>query len=209
MLFGREKRGPCGSTVPIKGERCQANHGGCWPGSEPRPSGSGFLRSHRLTLFVQDVMHFLFEAGVGPQIESAAVSRSASTIGRVESSGVEGAAGVGFEIVEEAWPLCGAGTSLVRGSRDGIIPPSSGLVWPKGLSRWRTSCPKCSGAKPRSPTPARRSTLAFMCQQPTMKRYAASTRLYVLDFTGDPRIAADLGKQHRYNAACCASLKAE
>ena len=68
--------------------------------------------------------------------------------------------------------------------------------------------PELSRAKPRQSNPGEALTLAFMCQQPSMKRFAASARLYALGFTGDPRFAADLGKQHRYNAACSASLAA-
>jgi serine/threonine-protein kinase len=51
-------------------------------------------------------------------------------------------------------------------------------------------------------------TLAQMCQQPFKKRYAASARLYADAFAAEPKLAADLDQQHRYNAACSAALAA-
>jgi serine/threonine-protein kinase len=50
--------------------------------------------------------------------------------------------------------------------------------------------------------------LAEMCRQPYQKRYAASARLYADAFGAEPRLAADLNAQHRYNAACSAALAA-
>jgi tetratricopeptide (TPR) repeat protein len=50
--------------------------------------------------------------------------------------------------------------------------------------------------------------LASMCQQPYKKRYAASARLYAEAFVLEPKLAADLNKQHRYHAACSAALAA-
>jgi hypothetical protein len=44
--------------------------------------------------------------------------------------------------------------------------------------------------------------LAGMCQQPYQNRYAASARLYAYAFATEPKLAADLNSQHRYNAAC-------
>jgi hypothetical protein len=50
--------------------------------------------------------------------------------------------------------------------------------------------------------------LAWLCQQPYKKRDAASARLYADAFTVEPKLAADLNRQHRYNAACSAALAA-
>jgi tetratricopeptide (TPR) repeat protein len=50
--------------------------------------------------------------------------------------------------------------------------------------------------------------LAQMCQNPYQKRYVASARLYGEAFSKDPKLAADLKQQHRYNAACSAALAA-
>jgi superkiller protein 3 len=52
------------------------------------------------------------------------------------------------------------------------------------------------------------ASLASMCQQPYQKRYAASARLYADAFAAEPKLAADLRQQHRYNAACSAALAA-
>jgi serine/threonine-protein kinase len=51
-------------------------------------------------------------------------------------------------------------------------------------------------------------SFAQMCQQPYKKRYAASARLYADAFGTDPKLAADLKQQHRFNAACSAALAA-
>jgi tetratricopeptide (TPR) repeat protein len=49
-------------------------------------------------------------------------------------------------------------------------------------------------------------TLAQMCQ--LQKRPAAAARLYADAFTTQPRLAADLDRQHRDDAACSAALAA-
>jgi serine/threonine-protein kinase len=54
--------------------------------------------------------------------------------------------------------------------------------------------------------PGEAVTLAMMCQQPYQKRYAASARLYSDAFAAEPKLAADLNQQQRYNAACSAAL---
>jgi serine/threonine protein kinase/tetratricopeptide (TPR) repeat protein len=50
-------------------------------------------------------------------------------------------------------------------------------------------------------------TLARMCQQ-NKKWYVAVARLYADALAAEPKLAADLGQQHRYNAACSAALAA-
>src|SRR5581483_10643980 len=50
--------------------------------------------------------------------------------------------------------------------------------------------------------------LASLCQQPFKKRFASSARLYAEAFTAEPKLAADLGRQHRYQAAGSAALAA-
>jgi eukaryotic-like serine/threonine-protein kinase len=49
--------------------------------------------------------------------------------------------------------------------------------------------------------------IAWMCQQPYQKRYAASARLYA-DAFAEPKLATNLNQQHRYNAARSAALAA-
>jgi tetratricopeptide (TPR) repeat protein len=56
--------------------------------------------------------------------------------------------------------------------------------------------------------PGEAVTLAGMCQRPYKKRYAASARLYADAFAAEPKLAAELNGQHRYNAACSAALAA-
>jgi serine/threonine-protein kinase len=51
-----------------------------------------------------------------------------------------------------------------------------------------------------------RLALARLCQEPLKKLYAASVRFYREAFAHDAKLADDLQKQHRYNAACAAAL---
>jgi serine/threonine-protein kinase len=55
--------------------------------------------------------------------------------------------------------------------------------------------------------PSESVALAEMCQQ-HKKRYAASARFYADSFAAEPKLAAYLNPQHRYNAACSAALAA-
>jgi serine/threonine-protein kinase len=55
---------------------------------------------------------------------------------------------------------------------------------------------------------AERLALADLCQAPYKRLHAAATRFYTDAFAADPRLAADLQHQHRYNAACSAALTA-
>jgi len=55
---------------------------------------------------------------------------------------------------------------------------------------------------------AERLDLAVVCATPPKKLYAAAARFYAGAFAADPKLAADLQQQHRYNAACSAALAA-
>jgi serine/threonine-protein kinase len=55
--------------------------------------------------------------------------------------------------------------------------------------------------------PGEAITLAHMCQQ-YKKRYIAAIRLYADAFAVEPKLAADLNTQYRYDAACSAALAA-
>jgi tetratricopeptide (TPR) repeat protein len=57
-------------------------------------------------------------------------------------------------------------------------------------------------AKPRNA--AESLQLAWLCQTPQQQRYAAAARFYADAFASQPKLANDLGKQHRYLAACAA-----
>ena len=59
-----------------------------------------------------------------------------------------------------------------------------------------------------SPTnPGEALTLAQMCQE-HKKRHVAAARLFADAFAAEPKLAADLNQQYRYNAACSAALAA-
>jgi serine/threonine-protein kinase len=53
---------------------------------------------------------------------------------------------------------------------------------------------------------AERIGLAVLCQLPGKKSYAAAVQLYREAFADDPKLADDIQRQHRYNAACAAAL---
>jgi serine/threonine-protein kinase len=52
---------------------------------------------------------------------------------------------------------------------------------------------------------AEQLALAHLCKS-FKKRYAAAARFYAAAFAAQPELAADLQRQHRYNAACAATL---
>jgi hypothetical protein len=56
-------------------------------------------------------------------------------------------------------------------------------------------------------SPGEALTLAQMCQQ-HKRRHVAAARFYADAFAAEPKLAADLKQQHRYNAACSAALAA-
>jgi hypothetical protein len=60
------------------------------------------------------------------------------------------------------------------------------------------------GEKPPAST-AERLEIATFCQR-YKGRQAAATDFYTAAFAADPKVAADLNRQHRYNAACAAAL---
>jgi eukaryotic-like serine/threonine-protein kinase len=51
-----------------------------------------------------------------------------------------------------------------------------------------------------------RLALALFCQHPFRRLYIASTRLFTEAFANDARLADDMSRQDRYNAACAAAL---
>jgi serine/threonine-protein kinase len=59
------------------------------------------------------------------------------------------------------------------------------------------------------PTPAECLELALFCQLPCKRQHAHAARLYADAFAADPKLAADLQRQQRYNAACSAALAAD
>jgi Flp pilus assembly protein TadD len=61
-------------------------------------------------------------------------------------------------------------------------------------------------AKPASATEG--LALADLCQQPYKRLHVAASRFAAVAFAADPKLAADLQRQHRYSAACSAALAA-
>jgi serine/threonine-protein kinase len=62
------------------------------------------------------------------------------------------------------------------------------------------------GGKEKPAGDAQRLALARLCQEPFKKLYAASFRFYREAFANDPKLADDLQRGCRYNAACAAAL---
>jgi tetratricopeptide (TPR) repeat protein len=88
--------------------------------------------------------------------------------------------------------------------------------WPYPTGQWVRDCerlialdaklpPILSGAKQPADA-AERLALAELCQMPCKKLYAAAQRFYSEAFAAEPKWAADLNKQSRYNAACAGAL---
>jgi tetratricopeptide (TPR) repeat protein len=57
-------------------------------------------------------------------------------------------------------------------------------------------------------SPLERLELAWLCRRPRQRRYAAASRFYAAAFAADPKLADDVSRSHRYNAACAAVLAA-
>jgi serine/threonine-protein kinase len=88
--------------------------------------------------------------------------------------------------------------------------------WPYPSEQWLRQCERLAQLDGRLPAiladteapadNAERLGVAWLCQQPFKKRYAASARFYAEAFAHAAKLADDLRQQHRYNAACAAAL---
>jgi len=74
------------------------------------------------------------------------------------------------------------------------------------MARLNGSLPRILEGKEQPKNAVERLALAWLCQQPYKKRYAAAVRFYSETFAEKPQLANDLNTQHRYNAACAAAL---
>jgi tetratricopeptide (TPR) repeat protein len=88
-----------------------------------------------------------------------------------------------------------------------LLPSSHPLR--RTVAQQLQSCEQYLALDGKLPTnPGEALALAQMCQQ-HKKRYAAAARLYADAFAAEPKLAADLNRQHRYNAVrvrmptCC------
>jgi tetratricopeptide (TPR) repeat protein len=126
---------------------------------------------------------------------------------------------------DDAEALCNLGHALLRQGRfvealealrRGHKIGSQHPDWPHATGRWvevAERMPDLDGKLPavlKGGDPgdtAQQLGLAYLCQI-RYELYATSARLYARAFTADPKLADDLGRQHRYNAACMAALAA-
>jgi serine/threonine-protein kinase len=95
------------------------------------------------------------------------------------------------------------------GSQRGADWPYPSDWWVKRaelMSEWDRKLPAVLEGSLK-PAPAERLVAAELCQF-RHGRYAAAARLYAEAFAGDPKLADDLRRRHRYNAACAAALAA-
>jgi serine/threonine protein kinase/Flp pilus assembly protein TadD len=74
------------------------------------------------------------------------------------------------------------------------------------MARLDVCLPRILEGKDQPKDAAERLAFAWLCQQPSKKRYAAAVRFYSEAFVDKPQLADDLSTQHRYNAACAAAL---
>jgi serine/threonine protein kinase len=89
--------------------------------------------------------------------------------------------------------------------------------WPYASAEWVRQCerfieldkelPAILSGKAEATSAAERLALGQLCHQ-CKHRYTLAVRFYADAFAADPKLAADLGQQHRYNAACSAALAA-
>jgi serine/threonine-protein kinase len=96
-----------------------------------------------------------------------------------------------------------------------LLPPEDS--WRSFLSRQLRQCERLAAADEKLPAVLRGEAdpagaaecvaLGQLCGQ-FKHLNAAAARFYAAAFAADPRLAADLPEQHRYNAACCAALAA-
>jgi serine/threonine-protein kinase len=101
--------------------------------------------------------------------------------------------------------------------RQGHAAGSKRPGWPNPSANWVRQCERLVEldtklaavlrGEAEVSAPAERLELAFFCQH-YKHRHAAAARLCADAFAADPRLAADLQQQHRYNAACSAALAA-
>src|SRR5262249_8795524 len=101
--------------------------------------------------------------------------------------------------------------SLRRGHALGSQAPG----WPYPSAAWVRHCerlaeldrrlPAVLGGDARPASAAEGLEFAALCQH-YKGRHAAAARLYADALAAEPKLAADLNQQHRYNAACSAAL---
>jgi tetratricopeptide (TPR) repeat protein len=104
-----------------------------------------------------------------------------------------------------------ARTALQRGHELGSQNPD----WRYPSARWVQDCERLIALDTRLPevlqgaaaTPAERLSLADLCRR-YKKRNADAALLYGQAFAAEPKLAEDLNKGHRYDAACAAVLAA-
>jgi serine/threonine-protein kinase len=101
---------------------------------------------------------------------------------------------------------------LQEGHRLGSAQPD----WRYPSSRWvqgaewlletNRRLPAILEGKEKPVNDSERPALGWLCQRPFKKLHAASTRFYAEAFAHNPKLAEDVTKPHRYNAACSAAL---
>jgi tetratricopeptide (TPR) repeat protein len=104
--------------------------------------------------------------------------------------------------------------SLWRGHKLGSRRPG----WPYRSAAWVAHCarlaeldgklPAVRSGKNKPASPAEALELASLCRHPARRLHATAARLAAAAFAGEPKLAGDLGRQHRYHAACSAALAA-
>src|SRR5262249_48350228 len=87
-------------------------------------------------------------------------------------------------------------------------PSDAWLREAEGLDRLNRKLPALLEGKENPADDAERLGLAQLCQEPFQKRFAASARFYAEAFAHEAKLADDLQKGYRYNAACAAALPA-
>jgi serine/threonine-protein kinase len=116
------------------------------------------------------------------------------------------------EVLERKGQLAEALVYRRRGHELGSKNPR----WPHPSAQWVRNCerlveldgklPAILNGQKQPADAAERIGLAQLCQMPCKKRYAAAVQFFRDAFAEQPKLADDLNRQHRYNAACAAAL---
>jgi tetratricopeptide (TPR) repeat protein len=109
--------------------------------------------------------------------------------------------------LEESLTFYRSGHALGSPRSDWVYPSEQWLKEAEGLVALDRKWARIKEGQAVPADAAERIALAELCSR-YKKLQAAAVRLYADAFAADPKLAADLGAQHRYSAACSAALAA-
>jgi serine/threonine-protein kinase len=94
---------------------------------------------------------------------------------------------------------------VIRLNKD-FAPAHDELAWAQKLAQLLDRLPAVLEGKAPPTDASEYLAFAEVCQQPFFQRNASAVRFYEEAFVAEPKLADDLQRQPRYNAACAAAL---